>query len=156
MNLSDAFLEIKDYNHAMPHYLEALNDSSQNDFYLSSELVEVYFLAEDYNSATFYADKIKHRLEFKKSRTQFIYGLTQEKRGDFEDAEFNLRQIDVRYSFYEERLILAKFLLSLEKIEDAKAILEEVQIESQHMTKTNSRIYRNTILEVEKVLETLS
>lgn len=155
VNLADTFLEIKDYNSALPHYLEALKDSSQNDFYVSSKLVEVYFLAEDYNNTVFYADKIKYRPEFKKSRTQFIYGLAQEKLGNFEDAEINLRQIDVRYSFYEERLILAKFLISQEKSEDAKAILEDVQTESQHMTKPNKRIYRNTILEVGKVLETL-
>lgn len=152
VNLADAFLEIKDYNSALPHYLEALKDSSQNDFYVSSKLVEVYFLAEDYNNAVDYANKITDRSEFKKSRTQFIYGLAQEKLGNFEKAEINLRQIDVRYSFYEERLILAKFLISREKKEDAKAILEDIQTESQHMTKPNKRLYRNTILEVEKVL----
>lgn len=152
VNLADALLEIKDYNNALPHYLEALKDSSQNDFYVGSKLVEVYFLAEDYNNAIDYANKIKDRSEFNKSKTQFIYGLAQEKLGDFDAAEINLRQIDVRYSFYEERLVLAKFLISRDKIEDGKAILEDVQTESQHMTKPNKRLFRNTILEVEKVL----
>ena len=152
VNLADAYLENKDYNKALPHYLEALNDSSQNDFYVASKLVEVYFLAEDYNNVVLYAEKIKDRMEFKKSRTQFIYGLAQEKLGHFESAESNLREIDIRYSFYEERLTLAKFLISREKVADAKEILEEVQNESQNMTKTNKRVYRATIQEVEKLL----
>jgi len=156
VNLADAYLENKDYNNALPHYLEALNDSSQNDFYVASKLVEVYFLMEDYNNAVLYAEKIKDRFEFKKSRTQFIYGLAEEKLGNFESAESNLRQIDIRYSFYEERLVLAKFLISRDKVADAKAILEEVQNESQHMTKTNKRIYRATIQEVEKLLSDLA
>ena len=69
--------------------------------------------------------------------------------GKMEEAENNLRQIDVRYSFYEERLILAKFLLSIKKEADAKEILNDVFTESSHMTKTNKHIYRTTIKEVE-------
>tara|TARA_R110002049_G_scaffold211159_2_gene382185 strand:- start:5412 stop:6137 length:726 start_codon:yes stop_codon:yes gene_type:complete len=152
VNLADAYLENKDYNNALPHYLEALNDSSQNDFYVVSKLVEAYYLAEDCNKVVLYAEKVKERLEFKKSRTQFIFGLAEEKLGNFESAENNLRQIDVRYSFYEERLILAKFLISRDKEADAKEILEEIQNESQYMTKTNKRIYRTTIQDVEKLL----
>lgn len=155
VNLADAYFEIKDYDNALPHYLEALEDSSQSDFYISSKLVEIYFLTEDYNKAIDHGDSIKDHSEFKKSKTQFIYGLTQEKLENFEAAESNLREIDVRYSFYEERLILSKFLISRDKTEDAKAILEDVFAESKHMTKPNKRLYRNTVLEVEKLLSTL-
>jgi len=155
VNLADAYFEIKDYNNALPHYLEALSDSSQNDFYVASKLVEVYFLLEDYNNAILYGENIKDNFEFKKSRTQFVFGLSQEKLENFEVAEANLRQINVRYSFYEERLILAKFLISRDKIEDAKDILKSVYNESQHMTKPNKRLYRVTILEVEKLLKEL-
>lgn len=154
INLADAYFEITDYNNALPQYLEALNDSSQNDFYVVSKLIEVFFLTEDYKSAVAYGDRIKHHLEFKKSRTQFIYGLALEKLGDFDAAEENLRQIDMRYSFYEERLILAKFLISREKKEEAKEILEDIQQESQHMTRGNRRNYQHAIQEAEKLLTT--
>ena len=49
-------------------------------------------------------------------------------------------------------VILAKFLLSRSKNDEAKDILEEIKAESQHMTKPNKRIYRNAIQEVEKLL----
>lgn len=152
VNLADAYFEIKDYNNALSHYLEALKDGSQNDFYVNSRLVELYYLLEDYNNAAVCANRIKNSTEFKKSRTQFIYGLVEEKLGDFEVAETNLRQINLRYSFYEERLILAKFLMSRDKTNDAKQILEGIHHESQHMTKHNKRLFRATILEVEKLL----
>ena len=143
---------IKDYNNALPHYLETLEDKTQDNFYAVSNLVEAYFLAEDFNKAIEYAEKIKDHSKFKKSRTQFIYGLALEKFENFDEAEANLKQIDRAYSFYEERLILAKFLMSRGKTDGAKAILTEIQKESEYMTKPNRRLYKSTILEVEKLL----
>ncbi|SFZ92682.1 hypothetical protein SAMN05428642_102880 [Flaviramulus basaltis] len=156
LNLADAYLEIKDYEHAIPHYIETLRDKSQNNFYATTQLIEAYLNIEDSDNVILYAEKIKDHPEFKKSRTQFLYGLALERTGKIDEAESNLRQIDIRYSFYEERLILAKFLLSIKKEEDAKEILNEISKESQHMTKPNKRIYRTTTLEVEKLLKELN
>jgi hypothetical protein len=153
INLADAYLEIKDYHNAITHYLEALEDVSQNNFYASKQLIEAYFNIEDYDKVVYYAEQTKDHPEFKKSRTQFLYGMALKHLGKIEEAEINLRQIDIRFSFYEERLMLAKFLLSIKKDEDAKEILNEVSQESQHMTNPNKRIYRTTILEVEKLLK---
>lgn len=155
VGLADAYLEISDYNNAIPHYLEALDDVSQNDFYVIDKLIEVYYNVEDYNNVILYAERIQNRFEFKKSKAQFIYGLAQEHLGNFEEAEKHLRKIDIRYSFYEERLVLAKFLLSRKKEADAKEILNDIYTESQHMTKPNRSIYRTTIQEVEKLLKDL-
>lgn len=152
VNLADAYLEIKDYNNAILHYLEALEDTSQSDFYVIKQLIEAYFNIEDSENVILYVEKIKEHLEFKKSRAQFLYGLTLERVDKLEEAEENLKQIDIRYSFYNERLIYAKFLLSRGKKDQAKEILEDVHTESQHMTKLNRRIYRATIMEVEKLL----
>ena len=155
VNLADAYLEIKDYNNAITHYLEALEDTSQNNFYATKQLIEAYFNTEDFEKVIEYVETIKDNPEFKKSRTQFLYGLALERIGEIEEAEANLRQIDIRYSFYEERLLLAKFLLSINKNNDAKDILNEVQTESNHMTKPNKRLYRATILEVDNLLKEL-
>jgi hypothetical protein len=156
VNLADALWDFKDYKNAIPHYLEALEDSSQNDFYVTNKLIEAYYGVEDYNMVIFYAEKIKNQFEFKKSRAQFLFGLALEKLGDFEEAESNLRKIDIRYSFYNERLALAKFLINRDKTTDAKEILEEIKMESQNMMRPNKRIYRATIQEVEKLLAELS
>ena len=122
--------------------------------YVIKQLIEAYFNIEDCEQVVVYAEKIKDHSEFKKSRSQFLYGIALERLGRFEDAETNLRAIDIRYSFYEERLIFAKFLMSQKKQDEAKEILEEIQTESQHMTKPNKRRYRATIQEVETLLST--
>jgi len=84
-----------------------------------------------------------------------LYGLALDKLGKFEEAEAQLRAIDIRYSNYDERLVLAKYLLDKSKSEDAKEILNEISTESKHMTKLNKRKYRVTIAEVEKILKNL-
>ncbi|WP_341215923.1 hypothetical protein [uncultured Wocania sp.] len=156
VNLADAYLEIKDYNSAIPHYLEALEGNMQNDFYVIIQLIKAYFNIENYKNVVLYAEKIKEHSEFKKSKSQFLYGLALEKLGEFEAAETNLRAIDIRYSFYNERLVLAKFLISRQKEAEAKDILEEIQTESQHMTKPNKRLFKATIQDVEKLLTTMN
>jgi len=155
INLADAYLAIKDYKSAIPHYLEALHDNLQNDLYATKQLIECYYNIADYDNVILYAEKIKDHSEFVKSKSQFFYGLALDKMGQTDEAEMNLRQIDIRYSFYEERLILAKFLIHRNKVEEAKAILEEIYTESQNMTKQNQHIYRATIVEAEKLKNSL-
>lgn len=155
INLADAYLEIKDYNSAISQYLEALKDRSQNKFYATTQLIEAYYNNESFDQVVFYAEKIKDNTAFKKSRTQFLYGLALDQIGKIEDAEKHLKQIDIRYSFYEERLILAKFLQKINKSEAAKAVLNEINSESQNMTKPNKRLYSSTFLEVEKLMNEL-
>lgn len=155
VNLADAYLEIKDFNNAIIYYLEALEDDFENDLYVIKQIMEAYFHAEDFNNVILNAQKIKNHPEFKKSRAQFIYGLALERVGKLDKAEANLKAIDIRYSFYNERLVFAKFLISQDKITEAKAVLNEVFIESKHMTKPNLKLFRSTILEVEKLRNTL-
>ncbi|WP_166965773.1 hypothetical protein [Yeosuana marina] len=155
VNLADAYAEIKAFDKAIPHYLSALEGNFQNDFYVIEQLIKSYFAIEDYENVILYAEKIIDHTEFKKTRSQFLYGLSLEKIGKLEEAETNLKEIDVRFSFYEERFILAKFLINQNKVQDGKDILDEIHKEAQYMTKQNKRIYRNTILEVEKLRNSL-
>lgn len=155
LNLADAYLEIKDYNSAISEYLEALKDASQNNFYATTQLIEAYYNIKDFDQVIFYSEKIKKNIAFKKSRTQFLYGLALDQAGKIKDAEKHLKQIDIRYSFYEERLVFAKFLQKINKPEDAKEVLNEIYNESQNMTKPNKRLYSSTFLEVEKLMNEL-
>lgn len=155
VNLADAYLEIKDFDSAITYYLQALEDDFENDLYVIKQIMEAYFHTEDFNNVILNAQKIENHPEFKKSRAQFLYGLALERVGKLEEAEYNLKAIDIRYSFYNERLVFAKFLISQNRIEDAKTILDEIYMESKNMTKPNLKLFRPTILEVEKLRNTL-
>lgn len=155
VNLADAYLEIKDYQNAMTHYEEALDGNAINDFYVIKQLIEALYQTEEDTKLIAFAEKINSHPEFKKSRTQFLYGLALKRIGELEAAEVNLKAIDVRYSFYEERFVLSEFLLDINKKEAAKEILETILSEAQHMTKPNKRLYNATITNTEKLLESL-
>ncbi|MCB4799547.1 hypothetical protein [Neotamlana laminarinivorans] len=156
IDLADAFLETKDYSNAIKHYKETLKDKSQNNFYATTQLIKAYVGIQDFENVIFYAEKIKDHSEFKKSRSQYYYGMALKQLNKIEEAEYNLKAIDIRYSFYEERLALAKFLLEIKKETEAKDVLNEIFNESRHMTKTNKRLYRSTISEVQKLLKELN
>ncbi|WP_203257844.1 hypothetical protein [Hyunsoonleella ulvae] len=155
VNLADAHLENKDYQNAIQHYKDALDGNFQNDFYVIKNIIEAYDKLEDYKSVVLYGEQIKTHSEFKKSRTQFLYGLALEKEGDLVEAEANLKAIDIRFSFYEERLIYANFLRDIGKIEEAKEILEALISEGRHMTTPNRKRYRSTIMGAENLLSQL-
>lgn len=151
VNLADAYMEIKDYQNAIIFYKKALEDDIQNDVFIIKHLIEALYKTENYEEVIIYAEKIASQSEFKKSRTQFLYGLALEKLGKLDEAEENLKQIDARFSFYEERLVLAKFLLGRNKRDDANEIIEEIYSESQYMTNENKKLNKTTITEVEKL-----
>ena len=152
VNLADAYFEINDFVNASIHYNASLKDNFQNDFYVVKQLIAAYFELSDYENVLMYSEKIKNNPEFKNSITQFLYGLALDKVGKPDEAEVEMRKIDTRYSNYNERLILAEFLLAKGKRDDAREILLEISTESKNMNKDNKRIYRSTIVQVEKLL----
>jgi len=156
VNLADAYLENKDYQNAVIHYKEALDGNFQNDFYVIKNMIEAFYQLEDFKNVVFYGEQVDSHLEFKKSRTQFLYGLALDKEGDSDKAEVNLSAIDIRFSFYDERLIYANFLLNLDKKSKAREVLESLISESQHMTPKNRKLYRQTITDAQKVLKDLT
>lgn len=155
VDLADAYFEIKDYNSAITHYKSALKDYSDSDFYVYKALIDVYSKVENFEKVVFYSEEIKKHSEFQKSITQFQYGLALDKLGKPDEAEQQMKQIDTRYSNYNERIILAKFLMHRNKNKEAIEIVNEVSIEGEHMNKINKRKYKLAIIEARRLKEEL-
>ncbi|WP_250433915.1 hypothetical protein [Hanstruepera flava] len=151
VDLADAYFQIHDFDHAIFHYQKALEDKSQNNDYIKQQLIAAYFNKGDFKDVINFWEQMNEG-NFKNSESEFLYGMALYKSGFVDKAEQYLRNVDKRYSNYEERLQLSKFLFEIGKESDAKEILNEIYAESQHMTKINKRKYRTTILEVEKLL----
>ncbi|WP_438424983.1 CDC27 family protein [Aquimarina macrocephali] len=155
VNLADALLEIKDYPNAINEYEVALSTNYDEDAGVVKKLIEGYYQTKNYDKVIFCAEKIMTKSDFKGSRSQFLYGLALEEIGQSEKAEEQLKQIDQRYSNYQERYTLAQFLVEKGKIEDAKEILSEILIESQHMSKPNRSKYQGVVNDVKKLASSL-
>ena len=155
IELADAYVQNMDMPNAIVNYKKTLEDIDQNDLYARQQLVLCYFQLKDYVGVVEHSEMIKDKSEFKGSKQQFCYGLALKDLGKLENAEKELKQIDRPYSNYQERLELAKFYIENNRGEEGKTLLQEISQESQHMTKPNRRIYRNTIAEVERLLNSL-
>lgn len=155
VNLGDEYFKIKDYTNAIVNYEIALADKTQNDFHVQKQLILAKYLQGAYESVVSDSEELKDDDEFKKAFLQFPYGMALEKMGRIDEAEQQLMEIDKPYSNYNERLALIQFLLRQDKTQEAKGILEDVHAEIQNMTKMNRNIYRDSIVEIEKLKTTL-
>lgn len=152
INLAEAYFEMKDFDNAIKHYEVALEDKDQNNFFVIKDLISAHYHTKNYERAVFYGDQIKEDSEFKGKNAQFLYGLALNEVGRAVEAEEQLRQVNQRYSNYNERLALAKFLQNKGKEEDAIEILNDLKTESEHFTKPNKIKYKSTMNEVESLL----
>jgi len=153
--LADAYFENEDYENASLQYEAALKGNFQKDFYVMTQMIGAMSQSKNYEEVIRLADEIKHKHEFKNSKSQYIYGLALDKLGRIEEAEQNLKTIDQRYSNYAERLVLAEFYHRNDKREKAVEILDEIITESEHMTPKNKKLYRQVVTDVRKFRQEL-
>ncbi len=153
--LGDAFYEMGDYNSGIGEYEIALKGNYNQDTGVVKKLLEGYHQTNQFDKVIFCAEQINSRSDFRGSRSQFLYGIALEEKGRSKEAEENLKPIDQRYSNYKERYTLAQFLDKKGKTAEAKNILEEIILESQHMSKPNRNKYRGVVNDVKKLASSL-
>ena len=151
INLADGYLAANNYNSAIEHYHIALEDKTQNDFDVKANLIKSFYYIKDFDQVIALSDGLESHKEYEKSEIPFLYGMALAEKDRILEAEEQLKIIDWPYSNYNERLVFAKFLLRIDKTSDAKELVEELYVEMQNMIPTNKRIYKTTILEVEKL-----
>ena len=154
--LGDAYLEGNFFDAAIEKYEESLNGVFKNDFYVISNLIKAYYAKNDYEMVIEYAQKIIDKKEFKLSKNQFLYALALEKIGKLDEAEENLKQINIRYSNYEERVFLGNFLLRRDKEDLAKEVFEEILLEAQYMTRPNKKLNRIWVQQAQEAIKQIS
>ncbi len=151
LDLADAYMELNDFANAVSHYETALSGSHRDDFYGNAQLMQALFSSEKYAETVAVAKKIEAHKEFEKSRGNFLYGQALFKLGETDKAEEILRKIDRRYSNYEERLVLVKFLEDHGKRADAVELLDNLVEEGNNLTKPNQKRFGKTFLEIRRL-----
>lgn len=152
-SLADAYLEAAIYDKAIENYEACLEGTFKNDFYVLSKLKEAYYFSSQFEKSVEIAEKIKDHTKFEKSKASFLYALALEKTGNIEAAEQYLIKFDAPYSKYQERLELAKFYIRNSKKDKARALLKEIENESDGMSKTSYRQNRILIKKAKALLK---
>jgi hypothetical protein len=66
-----------------------------------------------------------------------------------------MRAADTRYSNYPQRLELSKFLIEIDKKEDAIELLKELKTEGETLTKESKRTHKKTFDLIEALYKDL-
>ncbi|MCK5440608.1 MAG: hypothetical protein KAJ23_01830 [Maribacter sp.] len=154
--LADAYLEADIFDKAEEHYNTSLVGTFENDFYVNAKLVEAFYLSSQFEKVLKNSEKIKGSSKFKKSKASFFYALALEKTGNVKKAEGYLSLFDSPYNRYLERLELARFYIRNGFSDKARIILEEIDKESDGMSKISYKQNGVLIKKAKELLESLS
>jgi hypothetical protein len=153
--LADAYFQKHEYQNALENYQTILGGPHKNDVYVQEQLVITNYHLGHFDKVIEQAKSLKANSEYRASKIIFFLGLSYKALGKLNNAEKNLRILDVRYSNYQERLVLAQFFVEREKQEEAKELVEELLTEFNYMSKPNKKTYRTTIAEVKKLSDSI-
>lgn len=151
--LADAYLDENMFDMAITNYEAALRDVFKNDFYVLSRLQEAYYYSSNFEMSISIAERIREHSSFRKSRAAFLYGMALEKVDKIIEAEEWLSSFDAPYSYYMERLELARFYSRNDKREEGKIVYQEIKDESENMSKQSFKTNRQIII---KAIEELA
>ena len=139
INLADAHRENKHYSKAIIYYEKALNGNFKNHSHTLNKAAKCYFEIKKFDKVVDCASKLDLDKTFR--NTLYIYAVSLEECGKYEEAEIHFRKADKKYTNYRERLELSKFLIRRTKSEEAKTVLNEIVSEIDNMLETNQRKY---------------
>jgi hypothetical protein len=155
VTLADAYFKREEYQNALLNYQTVLDGPHKNDVYVQEQLIMTNYYLNNYEKVVAVAQSLKANSEFRASKILFYLGLSYKALGKFNNAEKNLRALDVRYSNYQERLVLAQFLLEREKPKEAKELVEELLTEFNYMSSPNMKLHKTTFAEVKKLSDAI-
>lgn len=153
--LADAYFKKGDFQKALDNYQIVLNGTHKNDVYAQEQLVMTNYHLDNHDEVVSIATSLTANSDFRASKILFYLGLSYKKLGNYKAAEKNLKALDIRYSNYEERLVLAHFLIEQEKPKEAKELIEELLIEFNYMSSPNKKLHKTTFTEVKKISDSL-
>ena len=154
--LADAYFIKQEYQKALDNYEVVLGGAHKNDAYVQEQMVMTHYHLKNYEKVIDVARSLKPNSELRASKVHFFLGLSYKELGKLNNAEKQLRSLDVRYSHYPERLVLAQFLIDRDKSDAAIELIEELLIEYSHMSKPNVKLHRSTFAEVKRLQGTLA
>lgn len=133
VRLADAYMGNNRVQEAMDLYKSCLNGLFASDTDLIRKLVKASYLVKDYAAAVQYGQQLKDEKIFRNSDERVAFSWSLYFLGQIADAENNFKDMDAQFSNFPHRFEYAKFLLDNQRPAEAKAKLEELLDEIEHM-----------------------
>ena len=97
------------FNEAIEMYESCLEGFNKNDPFTLANLVEVYYLNENYSKSVEIGGRIKNHKDFLNSEKRVSYALSLQKEGRLADARANFEDMDGPFSNYPHRIAFSHF-----------------------------------------------
>jgi hypothetical protein len=152
ISLADAYLFVGESDRAIELYEKSLVGNFKHNEHASIQLIIAYYNKNRFNDIITKAKEIVHLPQFKLSRAHMYYAIALGKTGDHQQAENEFNAMKARFSNYECRYYFGKFLLDVNRQEDAKNLFKEMISEVSHLT---SKEKRNNLVWINKAKETV-
>ncbi|MEM9888597.1 MAG: hypothetical protein AAF849_22060 [Bacteroidota bacterium] len=137
----------RQYERAILLYQSCLNGLYENDPAILKKLVYNLYLNNQYKEAIQYGERIQEDKAFRQSRERLALAWSYVHNGQIEQAEQHFREMDIRFSNYEQRLDYAKFLHAHERSKEAKqliqSLLKEIDAMDRNEKRSKKRIHRS-------------
>ena len=108
-------------------------------------MIDAHYYAKNYKKTINHFNSLDILTQTISSNNLLHYGLSLNETGKPKTALKQLKKLNVNFSNYNERLVLAEFLIEKAETSEAKIILTEILEESKYFTKINVKVYRQTI-----------
>ncbi len=121
------------FNEAIEMYESWLEGFNKNDLFTLANLVEVYYLNENYSKSVEIGGRIVNQKDFLNSEKRVSYALALQKQRRLEDARANFEDMDGPFSNYPHRIAYSHFLIEIGEQGAALEIVAEMYSDFDRM-----------------------
>jgi hypothetical protein len=155
MNLADAYAERGRCDEAIKLY-----ESCRKGFYeknpdLLRKMVPVYFMKKDYPKVVELGQDLSNAKNLGDSEDKIAYSWALHYTGDTPKAEAEFKKLDAKFANFLPRIEYAKFLIAINRSNDAQKILNAIIDEHEGMDSYEKGLKKGFVRESKRLLQTI-
>ncbi|MBS1555090.1 MAG: hypothetical protein JSU09_09195 [Bacteroidetes bacterium] len=143
LNLADAYMEIGRYADAINLYQSTLTGFMEDDPGVRMKLLDAQFRTKTYDQVIVLGEKLESEKIFKNAEQRFLYAWALHYQGKSEAADKIFQDLNKPFANFKHRVEYGAFLAACSKKQEAKALLEGLLEEFEHMSGPERKLHRD-------------
>ena len=148
IRLADAYMEKANYEKAVELYISCVSPLTEDDEELNKKLLTAYYSNNDFLNTIQLGEKLNIEKYFQNSIEKTFFAWAYFELHDDEKAEALFKEMNIANTNYYHRKEYAKFLIEIERHEDANVIIEETLDEISYMEPYEQNLIKEKMKEI--------
>jgi hypothetical protein len=148
INLADAYVECRRFKDAINLYKDSRKGFMADDKALGMKLLSAHFYNDDYADAVALGAELENEKSFKNSEERVAFAWALYFNEQQEKASSVFEDMDKSFTNYYHRTEYAKFLMKINRVDEARTKLTDLMEEFEHMKEPEKKLKRNTFREI--------